>query len=119
MIYTFDRFKFDTRSRHLISGCSVTPLTPKVYALLRLLIEASGYVVSKADIYDNVWPDTLVTESTLYKVVQRLRLCLHEDEKNPQLIRNVHGFGYQLNCQIDMYSMPVWKRMRQRMLNLF
>ncbi|WP_395376841.1 transcriptional regulator [Marinicella sp. W31] len=119
MIYTFDRFKIDTRSRRLISDHSVTPLTPKVYTLLILLLEASGYVVSKADIYDRVWPNTLVTESTLYKVVQRLRLCLHEDEKNPQLIRNVHGFGYQLNCQINLASMTPWKKMRQRLFNFF
>ena len=119
MIYTFDRFEFDTRNKHLKSGKSVTALTPKVYTLLTLLLEASGYVVSKADIYERIWPNRFVTESTLYKVVQRLRLCLHEDDQNPQLIRNVHGYGYQLNCSVGTASQNMLMRLKRGMMNLF
>ena len=39
---------------------ALVPLTPKALALLRVLVEARGDVVPKADLMARVWPDTIV-----------------------------------------------------------
>lgn len=48
-------------------------LEPKVMAVLIVLARYAGHVVSRADLLDAVWPDAVVTESTLSRCIYQLR----------------------------------------------
>lgn len=73
------------------------PLTHKECALLRLLFDRQGNVVSRDEILNHVWSeDEFPTSRTIDNFVMRLRRLVETDPENPQIIRSVRGVGYQL-----------------------
>lgn len=94
MKYVFESFTLDTEKRYLKRNKKNVDLTPKVYSLLLLLLESQGRVVSKSEIYDKLWPGRVVSEATLYKVVERLRTVLGDSANNPRFVKTIHSMGY-------------------------
>jgi DNA-binding response OmpR family regulator len=79
-----------------VAGTSY-PLTHKECALLRLLFDRRGNVVSRDEILNHVWSeDEFPTSRTIDNFVMRLRRLVEADPENPQIIRSVRGVGYQL-----------------------
>jgi DNA-binding winged helix-turn-helix (wHTH) protein len=70
-------------------------LPPKVLAVLWLLANNSGRVVSKTTLLDTVWANTFVSEGTLATCLSRLRDALGEDSQHPRFIATVHRLGYR------------------------
>ncbi|WP_125565516.1 response regulator transcription factor [Companilactobacillus insicii] len=80
----------------MINGAEI-PLTRKEYQLLEFLLDNKGIVVSRDQIFDNVWG--LNSNSQLRMVdiqISHLRDKIEKDTKDPQIIKTVHGFGYVL-----------------------
>ena len=72
-------------------------LTHKECALLRLLVERRGQVVSRDQILNEVWSeDDFPTSRTVDNFVLRLRRLVEPRPAEPQFIRSVRGVGYQL-----------------------
>ena len=59
-LYRFDTFTFDPASGELQGAAGVTRLQPQVAALLTVLLEHAGTVVSRAELQARLWPDTTV-----------------------------------------------------------
>lgn len=73
-------------------------LTHKECALLRLLVERRGKVVSRDEILNHVWSDDeFPTSRTVDNFIMRLRRLVEKDPENPTIIRSVRGVGYQLS----------------------
>lgn len=78
-------------------GDKVQALTHKELALLRLLYERRGKVVSRDEILNHVWSeDEFPTPRTIDNFILRLRRLVETDPENPTIIRSVRGVGYQL-----------------------
>lgn len=76
----------------------MTPLTHKETALLRLLVNKRGKVVSRDEILDHVWSkDEYPSPRTIDNFIMRLRRLVEVNPEDPQIIRSVRGVGYQLN----------------------
>lgn len=67
---------------------------PKELAVLTLLLEASGELVSKDTLLDRVWSDDDVNEESLTRCVYALRRLLMET-KSCRYIDTVYGKGYR------------------------
>ncbi|OFZ18660.1 MAG: hypothetical protein A2X94_14210 [Bdellovibrionales bacterium GWB1_55_8] len=86
----FSKFEAET-------GGAKHALTHKECALLRLLVERRGEVVSRDEILDRVWSkDEFPSPRTVDNFIMRLRRLVEFDVENPQVIRSVRGVGYQL-----------------------
>ncbi|HTL13388.1 MAG TPA: winged helix-turn-helix domain-containing protein, partial [Bdellovibrionota bacterium] len=73
------------------------PLTHKECALLKLLHDRRGEVVSRDEILDQIWsPDEFPTTRTVDNFILRLRKLVESDPAQPTVIRSVRGIGYQL-----------------------
>ncbi len=78
-------------------GATTNPLTHKECALLKLLVERRGKVVSRDEILNHVWSENeFPSPRTIDNFVMRLRRFVEIDPENPQVIRSVRGVGYQL-----------------------
>lgn len=73
-------------------------LRPNAAAMLAFLQSRAGETVSKQALMDAVWPDTHVTENSLYQCVAELRRHL---EGSGQELRNVPRRGYRLVSVAD------------------
>jgi len=73
------------------------PLSHKECALLKLLFEKRGQVVSRDEILNLVWSeDEYPTPRTIDNFILRLRKLIEPDPENPVHIRSVRGVGYVL-----------------------
>ncbi len=68
-------------------------LTAMEYKLLFYLAERAGAVVSKQEIFENVWEDSFVSDGTLNVHVRHLREKLEDDPNHPKILKTVRGIG--------------------------
>ena len=85
---------FDRDRRELARHGSVVHTSPKLLALLELLIDAAPRAVTKDEIHKAIWPGTFVAEATLTSLVAELRAAIGDDARTPRLLRTIHGYGY-------------------------
>lgn len=86
----FSRFEVESDGHQHI-------LTHKECAVLKLLVERRGVVVSRDDILNEVWAeDEFPSPRTVDNFIMRLRRLIERDPESPQIIRSVRGVGYQL-----------------------
>ena len=90
----FDEFLVDPEARTLLRDGEPVPLTPKVFAVLLVLLEKPGQVVSKDELLRRVWPDSAVTEANLTQSISTLRKALGERAQDRRYVVTVPGQGY-------------------------
>lgn len=94
----FDRYVLDLGRGCLKSGENDIALRPKSFEVLRMLVENAGHLLSKDEIAAAVWPDVIVTDSSLAQCVKELRRALGEDGE--RLITTVSRRGYRLEAAV-------------------
>src|SRR5262245_25610778 len=90
----FDCFVLDLHRGCLLLDGNEIVLRPKTFAVLRHLVENSGRLVSKDQLFAAVWPNLAVTDDALVQSIGELRRALGDD--GPRLIRTVPRRGYRL-----------------------
>ncbi len=75
-----------------------THLTPRMSALLRILIENKGEIVERENLFRKVW-NTEYTEDTrtLDVHISWLRKAIEENPRKPKYLNTVWGVGYRLD----------------------
>jgi DNA-binding winged helix-turn-helix (wHTH) protein/Flp pilus assembly protein TadD len=81
-------------------------LEPKVQAVLLLLIDRRGTVVSQEEIFREVWRDTYVTATALTRTISMLRQALEDEVRQPRYIETVPKRGYRLIAAVEPASVP-------------
>lgn len=72
-------------------------LTAKEFAMLRLMAECPGEVISRERFLDVVWGYTAFpTTRTVDNHLASLRSKLEQDPEEPRFLKTVHGVGYRL-----------------------
>ena len=87
----------DLSRRHVTKGDRAVKLTPTEYALLRLLIQHAGRVLTHRQILKEVWGPEYMDETHYLRVYfGQLRQKLEDDPARPRLILTEPGVGYRL-----------------------
>lgn len=94
----FDRYVLDRSRGCLLLDNVEVPLRPKTFAVLSFLVENSGRLVSKDDIFAAVWPNLAVTDDTLVQSIGELRRELGDD--GPRLIKTIPRRGYRFDAGV-------------------
>lgn len=94
----------DSATRTLSRGGEPVALSPKAFALLELLIEASPAAVSKDALYERLWPDTYVEPGNLHNLVSEIRAAIGDHDR--EILRTVHRFGYAFAAARAMSAGP-------------
>jgi two-component system response regulator RegX3 len=72
-------------------------LRKKEFALMLLLLENPGRVLTRDVLIDRVWGSDYVGDTkTLDVHIKRLRTLIEDDPKNPTIISTIRGVGYRL-----------------------
>ncbi len=95
MIFRFDSYTLDSDTRTLSSRDSTVALTPKAFQALLVLVENSARVMSKAELFESLWPQQVVEESNLTQTISMLRKALEEAANGKRYIATFHGHGYR------------------------
>lgn len=88
------RMDIDAR-RCFVDGEEIK-LRKKEFALLRLLLENPGRVLTREVLIDRIWGSDYVGDTkTLDVHIKRLRTVIEDNPKNPEHITTVRGVGYR------------------------
>jgi pimeloyl-ACP methyl ester carboxylesterase len=98
MTFVFGEFDLDPARRELRASGRPQALQPQVFDLLLYLVENHDRVVPKHELLDALWPDTIVTESSLQRAVSLARSAL--GEQGPELIQTFPRQGYRFVGEI-------------------
>lgn len=82
-----------TAERVWLDDVEIT-LPPLEYRLLSHLAENRGRVVTKRELFRDVWGGAAVGDATLNVHIRRLRTKIETDPANPRYIRTAWGRGY-------------------------
>ena len=91
----FPPFRFDVENSLLWSEAHLIPLRPKPLAVLRLLLEKRGEIVSREEIFRAVWPETGVSNGVLKVCIRELREALGDNAATPRFIETFPKVGYR------------------------
>lgn len=87
----------DTASHRVTLDGQAVHLSPREFAVLRLLAQATGHVVTRRELLTQVWgPDFYGDEGTLDVYVRRLRAKVERDSAHPRFLHTVRGTGFRL-----------------------
>jgi Tol biopolymer transport system component/DNA-binding winged helix-turn-helix (wHTH) protein len=100
-LYRFGPFVADPAAGNLYRDGVVVPLSLKAFEALTILLERRGTVVEKDTLLQLIWPDTVVEENTLARLISTLRRALNDDPKQHHYIRTVSGRGYRFAATVD------------------
>jgi len=102
----------------IFDGETELQVPDKLMQVLVVLITRSG-VVSRQELFDAVWPDTVVVEESLTRAVSSLRRLLDDDPRSPRVIETIPKKGYRLLVSVrpisteatpDVPHRSVWRR---------
>jgi Tol biopolymer transport system component/DNA-binding winged helix-turn-helix (wHTH) protein len=93
--YSWDSFVLDVDDFRLEHAGVPVPLEPKAFLVLVCLLERHGQLVTKQELFDQVWPDTAVTDHALTRVIAQLRRALGDEARESTFIETVPTRGYR------------------------
>lgn len=98
-VYEFGELTLDTGTRQATRNERVVDLTAKEYELLELFMRHPRQVLSREQIYDEVWGYDFGGESNIIEVYVRYLRQKLELENETRLIYTVRGMGYALRSE--------------------
>ena len=98
--YDFKNFRLDLEQRVLLHDGKPVSITPKVFDLLKVLIENRGRVIEKEELMAQIWKDSFVEESNLAFNIRQLRKALEDDARQPIFIETVPKRGYRFIAEV-------------------
>ena len=100
-VYRFDDFVVDPETWRLSRDGQEINLKPMVLELLIYLIVNRGRLVTRQELMDTVWGDTVISESALTKAAARLRKVLGDDSATHRYLETVRSRGYRFVADVE------------------
>jgi len=91
----FGPYRLDLEREQVWKGKHAVKLPPKALALLRALVTRAGQVVTKEELLEMGWPQTVVSDDALTSCMQELRRALGDAARQPRYIETVHRRGFR------------------------
>ncbi|GGF62503.1 DNA-binding response regulator [Paenibacillus albidus] len=94
----FQGLSIDLESCIVTSNGQQIELPAKEFEVLRLLAENQGRILTKKQIYEQVWQEQYAyDDANIMGYISRLRKKIELDPGNPAYIQTVKGMGYRFN----------------------
>lgn len=95
MEYSDGRISVDFDKRQVTVAGNEVKLTSLEFRLLSCLIKNENKVVTKQELFQEVWEDKFTGDGTLNVHIRKIREAIEEDPANPKYIVTVWGDGYK------------------------
>jgi len=105
-IFVFPPFRLDVPNQQVWHDARLIALRPKTFEVLLYLVQNAQRLVTKQELLDNVWADTVVSDELLRGYIRELREALGDDAKKPQYIETVPARGYRFILRVELETTP-------------
>jgi TolB-like protein/class 3 adenylate cyclase/Tfp pilus assembly protein PilF len=96
----FHDFELDTALFELRKSGERIPVEPQVFDLLTLLAQNHNRIVTKEEIFAEIWVGRTVSDAALSSQIKSARRVLGDDGTAQNMISTVHGRGFRFVAQI-------------------
>lgn len=93
--YKDERIEIDDINKKVLVNGQEAKITSIEYKLLKYMTENPNRLITKAELFDNVWNDKFTTDGTLNVHIRKIREEIEVDPKNPKYIVTVWKEGYK------------------------
>lgn len=98
---TYNGLTIDFDRRSVTTPNGTFELPPKEFDLLLFCAKNQGRILTKQQIYEEVWGEPYVyDDSTIMAIISRLRKKIEPDPGAPLYIQTVKGIGYRFNKEV-------------------
>ena len=101
-IYEFAGRRVDVARRQLLHDGKPVAMFPRCFDALLLLIERRGELLEKEFLMQALWPDVIVDENSLAKVISDVRRVLGEGSKEQGCISTIPRRGYRFTANVEV-----------------
>lgn len=92
-----DDLLINLKTHKVFVGHNQVKLTPREFAILQVLAQHRGIVLSMEQIYESVWNEPFYeSNNTIMVHIRKIREKLEKDPSAPQYIKTVWGIGYTI-----------------------
>ncbi len=98
--YEFGAYRLDVQGRILFKEGDHVALPPKVAELLVALVQAAGRVLTREQLMQSLWPDTVVEEGSLTSHISMLRKALGNGPQGQDFIETLPKRGYRFVASV-------------------
>lgn len=95
MRYQFDRFDIDTSQYQVFCDGAPVACEPKVFDVIAYLIEHRQRLISRDELFEQVWLGRAVSDTSLSNHIKSARKLLGDSAEHQQVIKTLRGRGYQ------------------------
>src|ERR1700691_1682794 len=101
--FRFGVFEVDVRNGELTRQGKRLSLQEQPFRLLVMLIERPGELVSREEVRQRLWPQTIVDfDHGLNKAISKIRDALGDSAENPRFIETVSRRGYRFLADVQV-----------------
>lgn len=101
MKYHLAEFVIDTTQFQISSAGEVIAIEPKVFDLIVYLIENRQRLISREELFDQVWGGREVSDTSLSNHVKSARKALGDNGDLQKVVKTVRGRGYQFIANLN------------------
>ena len=105
MRYLFGAYSLDTQLYELRQAGEALHLGPQVFNVLAYLLAHRDRVVSRDELFEQLWPGQYVTDDALGRCIRALRRVLGDDSRTPTYIATVRRRGYRFIAPVQEQSL--------------
>ncbi|WP_051978365.1 alpha/beta fold hydrolase [Edaphobacter aggregans] len=109
-VFEFGPFRLEQSEHRLMHKDRPVPLPGKAFDTLSVLLERHGKLVSKQDLMDAVWPESVVEENNLDRNISTLRKALGEQSTGEPFIETVPRVGYRFIAPVNVATPGLLRR---------
>ncbi len=103
VIYEFAGRRLDPARRQLVYAGKPVAIFPRCFDALLLLVERRGQLLDKDYLLATLWPDVVVDENSLAKVISEVRRALGEAPRDSRCIETVPRRGYRFVADVEVH----------------
>jgi DNA-binding winged helix-turn-helix (wHTH) protein/Tfp pilus assembly protein PilF len=103
----FDRYRVDLDRRRLLRDGEPVVLSGKAFDLLVIFISSGGVMLTREQLYERLWPTTIVEDANLSQTVYLLRRALDPVGDGRAFIETTARVGYRFVKETRIVTPPV------------
>ncbi|MBC7898440.1 MAG: helix-turn-helix transcriptional regulator [Saprospiraceae bacterium] len=100
-VYEFEGFRLDAAHTMLYRNGAEISLPPKAVETLLALVQRRGEILSKDELMETIWTDSIVEESNLSQYLHLLRKVLGETRDGKPFIETLRRRGYRFVADVS------------------
>ncbi len=101
-MYQFDDYVLDVARGCLRTADREVDLRPKSFEVLRCLVENSGRLVTKDELFKMVWPNVVVSDEVLTQCISEVREAI--GDRGQTMIKTMPRRGYRFVARVSQHA---------------